>query len=288
MNNLVNELQKYEIDYIAIQDQTSFNKICDLFCHNVLFEPGNTIEYLYIAIYYDEVKQNHSEAKHYYLMAINGGDINAMNNLACHYENVRKNYKKAKNYYLMAINSGNAIAMNNLAYYYLIVEKNYVEAERFFSMAIDNGNLKSISCLAYTYLKIEKCTNEKKYPKEMLLNFIREQTFDIMIIYNEHGSENMLKLSKFCITNVKQIHRNIIIEVVKILWRSILNLELAKCFAKLLLEFEILNDDDVPASLKIFSNVLRYKNNVIRMHFEYTINSVGYEKTKKHFEKLVI
>ena len=53
--------------------------------------------------------------KKYYLMAIEKGNSNAMNNLAFYYEDIENNYDEMKKYYLMAIEKGNYDAMNNLA-----------------------------------------------------------------------------------------------------------------------------------------------------------------------------
>ena len=61
-------------------------------------------------------------SEEYYLMAIDKGDIDAMNNLGILYENEQK-YEFAEKYYLMAIEKGHCNAMTNLGLMYWGGEK---------------------------------------------------------------------------------------------------------------------------------------------------------------------
>jgi tetratricopeptide (TPR) repeat protein len=118
-------------------------------------KPGN---------YYYDVEKNCDEMKKYYLMSIDKGDSNAMNQLGCYYENIEKNYDEAKKYYLMAIDKGNSNAMNQFGCYYENIEKNYDEAKKYYLMAIDKSNSVAMNNLGYYYHNIEKNYDEaKKY-----------------------------------------------------------------------------------------------------------------------------
>ena len=346
MDFLVNELRKYKIIYTAIQDQTSFDKICNLFCHEIFFEPQNTIEYLYVAIYYGNVKKNHAKAKHYYLMSINKGNPNAMNNLAMLYEIKEKNvkaehyykmaiekgsivamnhlanlyyarndYKIAKHYYLMAIECNNASAMNGLAIYYYDVKQKIKKAEHYFLMAINCGNItamcnyafinikrdftkaishylmaiekgerESILILADIYLRKKDYTNAEKF-FNMAIDNNCINAIDKSFEFHENYLKNQPKLLKFCIEYNKQLERKKVINVIKSLWNS--KLDYTKHFMKLLLVFKFLVDDDIPTLLKIFSNLLHQKINIMHLHFEFSINGRGYMAAKQDFDKIV-
>uniref|UniRef100_A0A6C0H5R6 Uncharacterized protein n=1 Tax=viral metagenome TaxID=1070528 RepID=A0A6C0H5R6_9ZZZZ len=66
-----------------------------------------------IGLYYLKVKKNNEYAKKYYLMAIEKGNANAMNNLGVLYIDER-DYKNGIKYYLMAIEKENNEAIKNI------------------------------------------------------------------------------------------------------------------------------------------------------------------------------
>ena len=61
-----------------------------------------------------------------------------MTNLANYYQDVEKDYALMKKYYLMAIDLGNLLAMNNLANYYQYAEKDYALMKKYYLMAIES------------------------------------------------------------------------------------------------------------------------------------------------------
>lgn len=84
-----------------------------------------------------------SEAKKYYLMAIEDGDTTAM----CMYANILKdegNIEEAKKYYLKAIEKDDKHAMNNYACLLKNRTDQSFECEKYFLNAIRLGNTDSI------------------------------------------------------------------------------------------------------------------------------------------------
>jgi len=91
--------------------------------------------------------------KKYYLMAINLGHSNAMDNLGVYYYIIEKNYDLAKIYYCMAIDLNNSLAMCNLALYYQKVEFNYELMETYYLRAAELQDENSINNLAKYYFE---------------------------------------------------------------------------------------------------------------------------------------
>jgi len=54
----------------------------------------------------------------YYIMAIEKGNTDAMNNLGFYHHKITKNYDLMKKYYMMAIEKGHSKAMHNFKYYH--------------------------------------------------------------------------------------------------------------------------------------------------------------------------
>ena len=107
-----------------------------------------------LGIYYEKVEKDYVQTIKYYRMAINLGNTDAMNNLACYYKK-EKDYVQAIQYYQMASELDNTNAMCNLARYYNEKE-NYVQAIQYYQMAIKLGNSTAMNNLAYHYEKKEK------------------------------------------------------------------------------------------------------------------------------------
>uniref|UniRef100_A0A6C0H5C3 RING-type domain-containing protein n=1 Tax=viral metagenome TaxID=1070528 RepID=A0A6C0H5C3_9ZZZZ len=117
-----------------------------------------------IGLYYRDVKKDYENAKKYYLMAVEKGNANGMNDLGYLYHIVEKDYENAKKYYLMAVEKGNDSAMNNLGNLYHNVEKDYENAKKYYLMAIENGCNMAMNNLGYLYYNVEKdYENAKKY-----------------------------------------------------------------------------------------------------------------------------
>ena len=86
------------------------------------------------------INKNYPKAIEYYLMAIEKGNIKAMNSLGFYYDKVENNYPEAAKYYMMAIEKGNSFAMKNLGNYYNFIEENYPKAIKYYIMAFRNNN----------------------------------------------------------------------------------------------------------------------------------------------------
>lgn len=102
-------------------------------------EKGNTNAMNNLAYYFGYIEKDYEQMKHYYIIAIDKDNTDAMNNLGHYYKDI-KDYDKMKHYYMMATNKGNSDAMNNLGFYYYDIEKKYKKAVKYFEMALKFGN----------------------------------------------------------------------------------------------------------------------------------------------------
>lgn len=93
-----------------------------------------------LAGHFKNVEKNYEQAVQYYLMAIEKGSTEAMNDLACYYCNVEKNYEKTVQYFLMAIEAGDYCAISYLASHYKDIEKNYEKAIEYFVKGLKLGD----------------------------------------------------------------------------------------------------------------------------------------------------
>ena len=119
----------------------------------------------------------YDKMKEYFLMAIEKGHSDAMNNLGNYYKNIEKDYNKMKEYYLMAIKKGNSHAMNNLGYQYQYIEKNNALALKYYYMAMKQGNVQAMLNLGNLFTDNEK---KKKY---FLMAFEHDKNNPI-VLYN--------------------------------------------------------------------------------------------------------
>ena len=103
---LIKIFNEYNITYIQMNDDM-INKIYNLFKNDIFYNPENGDEYKFLGLYYENIKKDYEKAEKYYLMAIEKGNVDAMNNLGIYYYNIKKDYEKAEKYYLMAIEKGN-------------------------------------------------------------------------------------------------------------------------------------------------------------------------------------
>jgi len=111
-------MEKHKFGYINISNNNDLNIIYDLYKNNNIIDNNlSGVVLLYYGVYY-RIHKNYDLMKKYYLMAIEMGNSNAMNNLAVHYETVEINYDLMKKYYLMAIDNGSLSAMDKLMLYY--------------------------------------------------------------------------------------------------------------------------------------------------------------------------
>lgn len=99
-------------------DDTSLEKVYNLFVNNIVTEPTTNREYISYGIYYYNINIDYVKVKKYYDYAIENNSVTAMNNLGIYYEDVEKNMKEAKKLYLMAVKDKCSLAIYNLARYY--------------------------------------------------------------------------------------------------------------------------------------------------------------------------
>jgi len=102
-------------------------------------------------------KMHHTdEAEKYYRMAMEKGDVDAMNNLAVLYETEKKDIDNADKYYRMASEKGDVDAMLNLALLYHMEKHDIDKAEKYYKMAIEKGNRKACFNIALLYYEQQK------------------------------------------------------------------------------------------------------------------------------------
>ncbi len=133
-----------------LNDNMNISVIYELLINNRIIDYEEEIYYYFCGVKH-EIEENYEEMKKYYLMAIDKGYSNAMNNLGIYYQHNETNYKEMKKYFLMAIEKNNTYAMFNLACYYQYYETNYEEMKKYYFMAIENGNLDALDVINIYY-----------------------------------------------------------------------------------------------------------------------------------------
>ena len=318
---LKNKLKEYGFKFNenSIQNKNSFNKIYDLFLHDIIFDPiNNCIEYCYVGIFYFYVKQDYDTAKKhylmaidkyddvnaikylgylymqelnyemgekYYLMAIDKKDFESMNELACVYDHCLENYEKAITYYLMAIEFGYIVAMKNLAFLYEELE-NHENAIKYHLMAIDHGDIKSIKNLSNYYkYDMHDYNNAKKYML-MAIEQGDDSLIDDMVRLYKITNEDPFKILSFCIKYHDFVDRDLFMNEISIIWNLEFDPDKKLCLINILLLFEFTSKDDLPTSFFMFLNLLRKNIDLIKTHFKYAIGCRGYHDAKQEFTDL--
>jgi TPR repeat protein len=253
----------YNIEYIPIDDTQLLIKIYNLFRSEIIFDPTNGIEYGYIGLYYECVKKDHINAVKYYLIAIEHNNVAAMYNLALYYDNI-KDHVNMEKYYLMATKHGCVNAMYNLARYYDYI-KDYVNMEKYYLMATEHGCVNAMNHLVVYYKRDKKDIFK---PIELYIKNHAPKLF---------ASKNLGRL----------VDRIKIMDEIKEIWKSKLDTDQNKCLIELLLSFELQPDDDVPTSLRICIGSMQHNIDIMKLHFEYTLNGKGYEDAKEDFINLI-
>ena len=156
--------------------------------NNLNLENDNN-KFLWISIYYKNIKKDYELMKKYYLMAIELGSVNAIRNLSNYHFKVEKNYDQMKKYYLLAIEKGNDTAMNNLGLYYYETEKDYEQMIKYYQMAIELGSDVSLNNLKKYFgnnkLKLYKLLKKITNKNELINKEINSLENDKqIIIYN--------------------------------------------------------------------------------------------------------
>ena len=123
--------------------------------------------YYQIATLYNKIKK-YKESERYYIMAIEKGNINAMNDIGNLYLKLKK-YDKAEKYYKMAIEKDDNMALYYLANLYLEIRK-YDQAEKYYKMAIEKGNVSAMNNLGYLYKQLGRYDEAMEYYKMACIN----------------------------------------------------------------------------------------------------------------------
>ena len=139
METVKNICKKHGIFYIANMESYSTDIINIM--NGQIIQPEHNNLLIWKGLYNHFVSHNYNIMKKYYLMAIEHGNSDAMNNLGLYYEKI-KEYATMKKYYLMAIKHNNITAMINLALYYKKIG-NYKMAKKYYRRAITCGNMSS-------------------------------------------------------------------------------------------------------------------------------------------------
>jgi TPR repeat protein len=160
--NIYGFIKLYEItdNMINTYNCDQINSLNQIVCGNIAENYDDPILANYCGLYYCKEKK-YDQAERYYLMAIDKGHINSMNNLGYMYEEIKK-YDPAERYYLMAIEKGHIGAMHSLGYMYKKIKK-YDQAERYYLMAIENGCIDSMNNLGYMYRELKKYDQSERY-----------------------------------------------------------------------------------------------------------------------------
>jgi NACHT domain/Tetratricopeptide repeat len=101
-----------------------------------------------------DILKKEKEARKYFLLAIEKGNVEALYNLGRLYH-IQSKEKDAEKYYLLAIEKEHITALNNLAVLYNNQGKEK-EAEKYYLLAIEKGNINALNNLSILYYQENK------------------------------------------------------------------------------------------------------------------------------------
>ena len=154
----------------------------------------DTTVFYHIGLCNDELN-DFSEAKRYYNMAIEKGDVDAMNNLANLYTTEKDGINQAEKYYKMAIEKGCADAMYNLALLYKNNKEDIGRAEKYYKMAIEKEHVGAMNNLGFLYATNKNDLNQaEKYFKMACERGNVVAQFNIAFLYFVQRKEKYLAL----------------------------------------------------------------------------------------------
>lgn len=139
-------------DIVNSDDEYFIINVYNLFVNDILFEPHIPIEMATVARYYI-CKNNDSMQIKYWLMAIDGGYMDAYCGLGIYYQCI-EDYDNALKYWLDGMEKGNLKCMNKLGNYYY-EKKDYDNAKKYYLIASDKKYIHSILMLKYIYKNID-------------------------------------------------------------------------------------------------------------------------------------
>ena len=106
------------------------------------------------------INRKYSEAKKYYLIALEKGSIEAMFNLGLYYEHC-SNHDMMLKYYKMAAEHGESQSMFRIGFHYEYRDRDMME--KYYEMAIENGNSMAMFMMGKHYEFSNKYDMMKKY-----------------------------------------------------------------------------------------------------------------------------
>jgi len=307
------ELNNY--NYIKIENHGIINHIYNLYKYDIdernTFKMEDSIIDLYYGVYY-EIKKNYEQMKKYYLVAIEKGNVSAMNNLGFYYRDIEKDYERMKTYYLMAIENNHSGAMNNLGFYYEKIEKDYEQMKKYYIMAIEKGNKSAMYNLGLYYLEIEKDYEQMKKYYYMAIEKGHASTMFSFGLYYDDVEKDYNLMEKYCLMAIEKGHRIAMYKLEQFYKDNNDTLGLLQLYIKIndktkisdilvnycnqkivdreinsiLLQYlNCIDDHDLPVIFKLFKQLFNNQIDLLEAHFKYSENSLGYEEAKQDFLK---
>lgn len=283
MSNLKEVLEKHEI--IFEDGDINQDALYKLWTTGEIFDTENSslLELYYIGLYYNYVKVNPELMKKYYLMAIERGDLEAMNDLGYYYHFREFNPELMKKYYLMAIERGYSDSMNNLGHYYDITEVNIELMMQYYLMAIDRGNSLAMFNLGHYYQHTEKNPElMKKY---------------YLMAIEKGDSDAMYNLTEYYTNNFDCQYTEAILYFYKIKnyetwinsWEKVFckNLNVTPELIEHLTNIEDEHVQMLPKFIQSYTKLAKEKIDILELHFKYAPGAVGYEECKINFYKSI-
>jgi hypothetical protein len=166
--------------------------------------------------------------------------------------------------------------MNNLAYYYESQENNYDPMKKYYLMAIQQNFKFSMHNLAHYYENIEK-------------NYDLMKKYYLMGIDNDYQTKNLLiEKLEFYIKYIDKIKRKQIIDTISYIIKIKLNKEDEKKFIDIIMGFKFEIEDNIPFIVRILIESIKYKLDIAKLHFEYSLEGKGYKEAEEDFYNKII
>jgi len=268
--------------YIKIENHEIINHIYNLYKYGInerdTFKMEDSIIDLYYGVYY-KIKKNYEQMKKYYLVAIEKGCCDAINNLGFYYKEIEKDYEQMKKYYLMAIEKGNMNAMNNLGVYYQNVEKDYEQMKKYYLMAIEKGNTNAMHNLGYYYRYVEKDYEQMKKYYLMAIDNGDKNTIWQLEQFCEKNNDTLGLLQLYIKIDDKTEISDILVNYCN---QKIVDKEINLILLQYL---NCIDDHDLPVVFKILKQIFNNQIDLLEAHFKYSENGLGYEEAKQDFLK---
>ena len=287
----INENDKYantEINYLAIYYEhvlKDFHKAKIYFI--LAIEKGNKDAMNNLALLYDEYLQNFGEAEKYYRMSIDNG-LPANRNIANFYYEY-KNYMYAERYYLIAIQKGEIFAISNLANFYNRIVFKYLDAEKYYLMAIEIYNdviEKHIISDGYEVYR-KKFLFYDKYYFKFIKNLRNDAIKNLIQLYSDlHHQIKLLRLyinNQWCTLFTRQDIINLMNNINKRPENNVISN--FSDFIDIIIQYEFQDSDLLILSptLKIIINLIKRSLTIMKLHFEYSLESNGFIRAKQDF-----